>query len=77
MDRRGGMRCAGSAGIHRFRDAADVAIVIGAVGAVGAAVTGLADWSDTKDEPQRLGLLHAILNTTSLASYVTSAIARR
>jgi nitrite reductase/ring-hydroxylating ferredoxin subunit/uncharacterized membrane protein len=65
------------AGMHRFRDAADVAIVIGAVGAVGAAATGLADWSDTKDEPQRLGLLHAILNTTSLASYVTSAIARR
>jgi nitrite reductase/ring-hydroxylating ferredoxin subunit/uncharacterized membrane protein len=65
------------AGVHRFRDAADVAIVIGALGAAGAAVTGLADWSDTKDEPQRLGMLHAILNTAALASYLTSAIARR
>jgi nitrite reductase/ring-hydroxylating ferredoxin subunit/uncharacterized membrane protein len=65
------------AGVHRFRDAADVAIVIGALGAAGAAVTGLADWSDTKDEPQRLGMLHALLNTAALTSYLTSAIARR
>lgn len=64
-------------GIRRYRDAATVAIGIGALGAVGAAVTGLADWSDTKDEPQRLGMLHAILNTASLTSYVTSLIARR
>jgi nitrite reductase/ring-hydroxylating ferredoxin subunit/uncharacterized membrane protein len=64
-------------GIRRYRDAADVAIVIGALGAVGAAVTGLADWSDTKDEPQRLGMLHAILNSASLTSYITSLIARR
>jgi nitrite reductase/ring-hydroxylating ferredoxin subunit/uncharacterized membrane protein len=65
------------AGIPRYRDAADIAIGIGALGAVGAAITGLADWSDTKDEPQRLGMLHAILNTASLTSYVTSLIARR
>jgi nitrite reductase/ring-hydroxylating ferredoxin subunit/uncharacterized membrane protein len=65
------------AGVRRYRDAADFAIAVGAVGAVGAAVTGLADWSDTKDEPQRLGMLHAILNSAALTSYVTALIARR
>jgi nitrite reductase/ring-hydroxylating ferredoxin subunit/uncharacterized membrane protein len=64
------------AGIHRYRDAARVAIGVGALGALGAAITGLADWSDTKDEPQRLGMLHATLNTASLTSYVVSLIAR-
>jgi nitrite reductase/ring-hydroxylating ferredoxin subunit/uncharacterized membrane protein len=64
-------------GVKRYRDAADVAIVIGAMGAIGAAVTGLADWSDTSGEPQRLGMLHAILNTTALTAYVTSMAARR
>ena len=65
------------AGVHRFRDAADIAIAVGAAGAAGAAVTGLADWSDTADEPQRLGMLHALLNSAALVSYVTSLIARR
>ena len=44
---------------------------------MGAAVTGLADWSDTKDEPQRLGMLHATLNSAALTSYVAALIARR
>jgi nitrite reductase/ring-hydroxylating ferredoxin subunit/uncharacterized membrane protein len=64
-------------GVRRYRDAADVAIVIGALGAVGAAASGLADWSDTKDEPQRVGMLHALLNGAALTSYVASLIARR
>jgi nitrite reductase/ring-hydroxylating ferredoxin subunit/uncharacterized membrane protein len=65
------------AGISRHRATADFAIGIGAAGALAAAVTGLADWSDTSDEPQRLGMLHALLNSAALASYVTSMIARR
>jgi nitrite reductase/ring-hydroxylating ferredoxin subunit/uncharacterized membrane protein len=64
-------------GVERYRDTADAAIVIGAVGALGAAVTGLSDWSDTKDEPQRLGMLHAILNTAALSGYLISTVARR
>jgi nitrite reductase/ring-hydroxylating ferredoxin subunit/uncharacterized membrane protein len=64
-------------GVTRYRDTADVAIAIGALGAVGAAVTGLADWSDTKDEPQRLGMLHALLNTTALTKYIFALVARR
>ena len=64
-------------GVERHRDAADVAIAIGSLGAVAAAVTGLADWSDTKDEPQRLGMLHAVLNSAALTSYIIALSARR
>jgi nitrite reductase/ring-hydroxylating ferredoxin subunit/uncharacterized membrane protein len=64
-------------GMTRYRETADVAVTIGALGAVGAAVTGLADWSDTTGEPQRLGMLHAILNTAALTAYAASAVARR
>jgi nitrite reductase/ring-hydroxylating ferredoxin subunit/uncharacterized membrane protein len=64
-------------GVKRFRDAADIALVIGEVGAWGAAITGLADWSDTKDEPKRVGALHAILNATGSTCYTASFIARR
>lgn len=64
-------------GIARHRDAADAAIVIGSLGSVAAAVTGLADWSDTKDEPRRLGMLHAVLNSAALTSYIVALIARR
>ena len=64
-------------GNHRYRDAADAALVVGVVGAVGAAVTGLADWSDTKGEPQRVGMLHALLNSAALTCYLGSFAARR
>ncbi len=59
------------------RDASGIALTVGVAGAVGAAVTGLADWSDTKDEPQRLGILHAALNGSALACYLLSLAARR
>jgi nitrite reductase/ring-hydroxylating ferredoxin subunit/uncharacterized membrane protein len=61
----------------RFRDAADASLVIGMLGAVGAAVTGLADWSDTTGEPRRVGMAHAILNSSALACYIASLAARR
>jgi nitrite reductase/ring-hydroxylating ferredoxin subunit/uncharacterized membrane protein len=64
-------------GVAGYRDAAGIAIAVGAAGAVGAAVAGLADWSDTVDEPQRLGMLHGILNGAALTTYVVSLIARR
>jgi nitrite reductase/ring-hydroxylating ferredoxin subunit/uncharacterized membrane protein len=64
-------------GNSRCRAAADAALAVGIAGAVGAAVTGLADWSDTKDEPQRTGMLHAILNSAALTCYLASGAARR
>ena len=64
------------AGADSYRDTAYTATSIGALGAVAAAVTGLADWSDTKDEPQRLGMLHALVNSTALSIYLASLAAR-
>jgi nitrite reductase/ring-hydroxylating ferredoxin subunit/uncharacterized membrane protein len=64
-------------GSERYRDAADAAIGFGALGAVGAAITGLAEWSDTKDAPQRVGMMHGLLNTVALGLYATSFAARR
>lgn len=57
--------------------AADTAIGVGIVGAVGAAVTGLTDWQHTTGGDRRVGLGHALLNTTALALYVTSFALRR
>ena len=59
------------------RDGADVALGVGIAGAAAAAVTGLADWSDTKDEPQRLGVAHGLCTTSALLCYMASLAARR
>src|SRR5437868_580716 len=42
---------------------ADAAITVGVLSAVPTAVAGAADWADTSDEPRRIGLLHALLNS--------------
>jgi nitrite reductase/ring-hydroxylating ferredoxin subunit/uncharacterized membrane protein len=64
-------------GARTGREAGDFALRIGVAGAIAAAAAGWADWSDTKDEPRRLGLLHALLNGGALACYVGSLAARR
>ena len=57
---------------------ADAAIKIGLVGAAASAVTGLADWSKIGGgQPRRIGLVHALLNITATACYVTSLCLRR
>lgn len=60
------------AGATSYREAADLSLSVGIAGALAAAVTGLADWADTKDEPQRIGVLHAALNSTALSCYAVS-----
>ena len=65
------------AGRDEFAAAADLAIGIGLAGAVAAVATGLAEWSDTKDEPKRLGSAHGMLNGLGTALYVTSLVLRR
>src|SRR5262249_37609610 len=50
---------------------------VGITGAVGAAVTGLTDWQHTVGRDRRVGLGHALLNTTALALYVASFALRR
>src|SRR5437762_3719543 len=56
---------------------ADWALGIGAAAAVPTALSGLADWSDTNEQPRRVGLVHAALNTVGLGCVVGSLLARR
>ena len=49
----------------------------GVLSAVPTAVSGAADWGDTTGRPRRIGLVHAAANTTALACYTASWIARR
>jgi nitrite reductase/ring-hydroxylating ferredoxin subunit/uncharacterized membrane protein len=56
---------------------ADAAIRIGLVGAAASAVTGLADWSKIGGgQARRVGLVHALLNTTATICYFVSLCAR-
>lgn len=57
--------------------AADACVVTGIAGAAVAAATGLADWSDTRGRPARVGLVHATSNTIALAFYTTSSLLRK
>lgn len=57
--------------------AADAALIVGLLGGVGAIASGLADWSDTSDEPKNVGMAHALLNSISFSGYVASLALRR
>jgi nitrite reductase/ring-hydroxylating ferredoxin subunit len=57
-------------------EAADHALAVGVAGAVGAAATGVNDWSHLHGKERRLGLVHALLNTTALALNVASLVQR-
>ncbi len=61
----------------KAEDAADLLVALGIVGAAPAAVSGLADWSETNPQQQRVGLLHAVWNSVGLSCYVASLAARR
>ncbi len=63
-------------GSEALERAASASIAVGLAGAVGAAVTGLTDWSDTDGSARRVGLVHATMNVTATALYVTSLVMR-
>jgi len=58
-------------------DEADAVLLIGVLAALPTALTGLNDWSHLKDEPRRLGFVHALVNTTGLCLNVGSLLLRR
>jgi nitrite reductase/ring-hydroxylating ferredoxin subunit/uncharacterized membrane protein len=64
-------------GGRQSRPAADRLIAIGIVAALPTAATGLADWGDTQPKERRVGLVHAAANTTALALFSASLLARR
>ena len=59
------------------RTAADRLIAIGILAALPTAATGIADWGDTQPKERRVGLVHAAANTTALALFSGSLLARR
>src|SRR5947207_6791053 len=53
-----------------LRRAADAAVGLGILGAIPTAVAGLADWSDTAGKSRKVGLMHAVVNTIGLSTYM-------
>lgn len=64
-------------GGKKGRKAADLLVAVGLLSSIPTAAAGLADWSDTFGEPQRMGLVHAGANAVGLAFYGISLIHRR
>ncbi|MFC4036448.1 Rieske 2Fe-2S domain-containing protein [Streptomyces polygonati] len=65
-------------GGRRAAPYADLFVALGVLTAVPTALTGLNDWSDTGGEPapRRIGVVHAAANSTALALYTCSLVAR-
>lgn len=57
--------------------AADDVLAVGVLAALPAALTGLNDWSHLKEEPRRLGIVHALVNSSALVLNVGSLLLRR
>jgi nitrite reductase/ring-hydroxylating ferredoxin subunit len=52
-------------------------LAVGLTGAVAAAVTGLTDWQATDGNARRVGLAHAIANTTGAVLFTASLVLRK
>jgi nitrite reductase/ring-hydroxylating ferredoxin subunit/uncharacterized membrane protein len=65
------------AGGKTGRRAADRLVGAGVLAAVPTAAAGLSDWSDLQGESRRIGAVHALGNTTALALYAGSWLARK
>jgi nitrite reductase/ring-hydroxylating ferredoxin subunit len=59
------------------RREADGALTVGVLSAIPTAMAGAADWVDTSEQPRRIGLIHAVLNSGGLALIIASLFARR
>jgi nitrite reductase/ring-hydroxylating ferredoxin subunit/uncharacterized membrane protein len=66
-----------SFGGRRMVPAADALVAVGIVAAVPTAATGASDWAELKDGTRRVGLVHALGNTTALTLQIGSFVARR
>ena len=64
-------------GEQDYAPGADAAVALGLAGALGAAVSGLTDWKDLDSRPQRIGLVHGVLNLSATALFSASLFMRR
>ncbi|XRQ09602.1 Rieske 2Fe-2S domain-containing protein, partial [Actinomadura welshii] len=56
--------------------AADLLVKVGLFTSLPTALSGANDWSDTLGKERRTGVVHAVANSTALALYTASAVAR-
>lgn len=64
-------------GSQETQQAADRALLLGTVGAVGAIAAGWTDWSNSRGEARRTGLLHGSLNEAAFTLNLASLWARK
>jgi nitrite reductase/ring-hydroxylating ferredoxin subunit len=64
-------------GGRHSRRAATRLVAWGVLTAIPTAASGAADWGDTTDRDRRIGFVHAAANSTALACYAASWLARR
>jgi uncharacterized membrane protein len=64
-------------GGRRMEPAAELLLGAGIVTAVPTAVTGLAEWAPLSARDRRVGVVHALSNSTALACYTASLVQRR
>lgn len=64
-------------GGKRGEQSADRLVAAGILAAVPTASAGLSDWADLRGGSRRVGLVHAVGNTTALLLHVMSSFARR
>ena len=64
-------------GGRESRRAADRLIAVGILAALPTAATGIAGWGDTQPKERRVGLMHAVADSTALALFSGSLLARR
>jgi nitrite reductase/ring-hydroxylating ferredoxin subunit/uncharacterized membrane protein len=64
-------------GGKRVAPAADALIGVGILAALPTAASGLSDWAELREGTRRVGLVHALGNTTALTLHVLSWRARR
>ncbi|QTG80823.1 Rieske 2Fe-2S domain-containing protein [Arthrobacter crystallopoietes] len=57
--------------------AADLLVLAGIATAIPTAASGSNDWSDTQGKERRVGLVHALSNSTAVSLYAASLIARK
>ncbi|MBO2458428.1 Rieske 2Fe-2S domain-containing protein [Actinomadura violacea] len=65
-----------AAGGPEAEPAADLLVKAGIAAAVPTALSGLNDWSDTVGADRRVGLVHAVANSTALTLYAASLAVR-
>jgi len=64
-------------GRKNTRPATEALVAAGLVAAIPTALAGLADWSEADQESQRVGVVHARLNSAVVGFYASSLVARR